>query len=122
MSQSYYLWTSYKGIVNVCDTPDPVTSTVTKYVNFLYRGDGDGNQKQFTGKIGHTTYTNFEVLEEDYFNDDTYGVPEGRFICNFPSANDAAAQNLTGGATSYRVSMDSFHDKTGLTDEEKNNF
>tara|TARA_B100000963_G_scaffold277573_1_gene245952 strand:- start:12460 stop:14991 length:2532 start_codon:yes stop_codon:yes gene_type:complete len=119
MSQTYYLWTSYKGITNRCDTNSG--NTFKKWIQLLHRSEGRGNQNYYTGKIGHVTYNGFQVLDEDFYNENS-GIPEGRFLISIPSASDSSTQNLTASARSSRLSMSSFNAKDGLTDEEKANF
>ena len=67
MSQTYYLWTSYKGITNRCDTNSG--NTFKKWIQLLHRSEGRGNQNYYTGKIGHVTYNGFQVLDEDFYNE-----------------------------------------------------
>ena len=54
MSQTYYLWNSYKGIVNKFDNATgQYGNLVTKFNDLLHRGEGEGNQNYYTGKIGN---------------------------------------------------------------------
>ena len=119
MSQTYYLWTSYKGITNKFDNNSE--NTFKKWIQLLYRSEGKGNQNYYTGNIGNVSYTNVQVLDEDFHNENT-GVPEGRFVVSIPSASDDSTQNLTASARSSRLSMSSFNATDGLTYEEKANF
>lgn len=119
MSQTYYLWTSYKGITNKFDNNSG--NTFKKWIQLLYRSEGQGNQNYYTGNIGNVSYTNVQVLDEDFYHENS-GIPEGRFVVSIPSASDSSTQNLTASARSSRLSMSSFNAKDGLTDEEKANF
>ena len=119
MSQTYYLWTSYKGITNKFDNNSE--NTFKKWIQLLHRSEGRGNQNYYTGNIGNVSYTNVQVLDEDFYHENS-GIPEGRFVVSIPSASDSSTQNLTGSARSSRLSMSSFNAKDGLTDEEKANF
>lgn len=119
MSQTYYLWTSYKGITNKFDNNSG--NTFKKWIQLLHRSEGRGNQNYYTGNIGNVSYTNVQVLDEDFYHENS-GIPEGRFVVSIPSASDSSTQNLTASARSSRLSMSSFNAKDGLTDEEKANF
>lgn len=122
---SYYFWSSYKGIVNKfvnTASSNIYKNRFTTWDNLLYRSEGQGNQNYYSGTIGHVSYTNVQVFEEDFFNSDSYGVPEGRFILRMPSGSDSSTQKLTDSSTTDRLSMDSFHSKTGLTSEQIANF
>ena len=120
MTDTYQLWTNYKGLVNRFNIGS--NNTVNTFNELLYRSEGVGNKNYYTGTIGNNSYTNVQIFEEDFFNSENYGVSEGTFVVRFPSGNDAATQNLTANATTQRTSMDSFHSKTGLTSEEIANF
>lgn len=122
MSQTYYLWNSYKGIVNKFNNATgQYGNTVEKWINLLRRGEGDGNQNYYAGKIGNVSYTNLQVFDEDFYHENS-GIPEGRFVVSIPSASDSSTQNLTGSARTNRLSLGSFNDKEGLTEVEKANF
>ena len=136
MSQSYYLWTSYKGITNMMNVATGTYSVnnVKTWNDLLFRGEGDGNQNYYMGRIGNIDYIGthggIQIFSEDY-NAESLGNPEGIFYLNFASFRNTAnnfddtnTQNLGHGDADRkgRSSMDSFHDKTGLTDEEIANF
>ena len=95
---SYYFWASYKGIVNKfanTSSSNIYKNRFTTWSDFLYRSEGVGNQNYYDGTIGNVSYTGLQVLEEDFFTSDSYGVPEGRFIVSIPSASDSSTQKLT---------------------------
>ena len=95
MSETYYLWTSYKGIVNKIpgqSSGAPYGSLVKKWIEFLYRGEGQGNQNYYIGKIGNTTYDYMQVFGDDYIGHGT--VPDGRMGIRLYKSGDADPQNL----------------------------
>ena len=81
MSQSYYLWTSYKGITNMMNVATGTYSVnnVKTWNDLLFRGEGDGNQNYYSGKIGHIDYVGthggIQIFSEDY-NAESLGNPE----------------------------------------------
>ena len=123
MSETYYLWTSYKGIVNKIpgqSSGAPYGSLVKKWIEFLYRGEGQGNQNYYIGKIGNTTYDYMQVFGDDYIGHGT--VPDGRMGIRLYKSGDADPQNLARVGFTWRVGETGFNDKDGLTQSEINNF
>lgn len=123
MSETYYLWTSYKGIVNKIpgqSSGAPYGSLVKKWIEFLYRGEGKGNQNYYIGKIGNTTYDYMQVFGDDYIGHGT--VPDGRMGIRLYKSGDADPQNLARVGFTWRVGETGFNDKDGLTQSEINNF
>ena len=71
MSQSYYLWTSYKGITNMMNVATGTYSVnnVKTWNDLLFRGEGDGNQNYYMGRIGNIDYIGthggIQIFSED---------------------------------------------------------
>lgn len=122
MSQTYYLWTSYKGISNKFDNATNTTgqNTANKWINFQLRGANDGNQNYYVGKIGNTTYDWMQVFGDDFLTEGI--VPEGRFLIRIYKSGNADPQNLARIGFTWRFGTSGFNNKDGLTQEEKNNF
>jgi len=130
---TFQVWFKVKDIITK-QTPDGDANSqkISKTWNDLLYFSLYERRLNTSKVIGNETYTNsLEFLGEDIYLP-ALKMKEGSCVIKFSRGDgDSAKQNLVGDAATgdlaskpntYRRTSDSFHNKTGLTNEEKSNF